>query len=810
MDTLDTQNSGADDAAARAVVNSSSGLRAPSVPMRRASDAVVGAGGRLLVPAGAGGQGLRGSVASRDADEEDPLLGNLLQIFWQRKWTVLLCVMAGLLSGVIYLNKTTPVYRSTAMVFIDQSRSQLMGGAGNQGFGQQSMASQAQVLTSTTILARALELPAMKQAESLWQQSNPLGFLRANLNVNVSDAADIFRLSMDSVDAEDNAIAVNAVVQAFSQYHNERRRNTAAEILKVLSREKMQLNGELKRLTDEQLAFQRKHGTAALRTSNGGNVFASRVSRLADTLTEAELRTLNAKLAYETAVQAGDDLNALKIIAATDPSFEGFDIGEQSLGESPEFALIARLERERSTLVNTSGLGPGHKQIALIDSQIQELEKHATTGGLADARGPDAGQAQAVASFYRDQLKQRWVSAEAAANEYRVIYEAQEAEAVGLNSLQAEYGILETASDRTERQLEVVDQRIRELNLNDDYDVVEVTVLEPAEPAATPVHPKRSRTLAMALVMSLMLGGGLAFLQEMLDDRLRSGEEIASLLNLPILGVIPLIQEKVSSVCGQVVSLQPQSVVAEAFRTVRTAIHFSPRGGQTRVIMVTSPSPGDGKSTVASNLAIAVAQGGKRTILVDADCRKPRQHRIFDISGKRGLSTLLQVEPSPGIKMPVPVFPTGIDNLDLMPAGPEPGNPSELLNSKRFVRLIEKLRENYDQVIIDTPPTVLVSDSRIISTFVDGYVLVLRAGKSGRKTARHATELLASVGARPLGLVINGVTSAWGSYAYYSRYGYYQSGYGAYRNDAEPKKGRLVGLRKKPALELEPEEVGAS
>jgi len=748
-------------------------------------------------------------VAVRSAatdDDEDPLLGNLLQIFWQRKWTVLLCVLAGALGGVIYLSKTTPVYRSTAMVFIDQSRSQLMGGAGNQGFVQQSMDSQAQVLTSTTILARAIELPAMKQAESLWQQPNPLGFLRANLQVNVSDAADIFRLSMDSTDPEDNAIAVNAVVQAFSEYHNDRRRNTSAEILKVLSREKQQLNDELKRLTDEQLSFQRRHGTAALRTADGGNVFASRVSRLADTLTEAELRTLNAKLAYETAVEAGDDLNALKIVAATDPSFAGFDIGGPGLGESPEAKMIALLERERYTLVNTSGFGTGHKQIEVIDAQIRELERSAAVADGVQNNGPEA-----VAAFYRDQLKQRWQNAQAAAAEYRTIYEAQEAEAVGLNSLQAEYGILETAAARSDRQLEVVDQRIRELNLNDDYDVVEVTVLEPAEPAAEPVYPKRSRTLAMALILSLMLGGGLAFVQEMLDDRLRSGEEIAGLLGLPILGVIPMMQEKVSMLCGQIVSLQPQSVVAEAFRTVRTAIHFSPRGGQTKVIMVTSPSPGDGKSTVASNLAIAVAQGGKRTILVDADCRKPRQHRIFELSGKHGLSTLLQADSAAGLKMSVPVFPTGVDNLDLMPAGPEPNNPSELLNSRRFVKLVGKLREHYDQIIIDTPPTVLVSDSRIISTFVDGYVLVLRAGKSGRKTAKHATELLASVGATPLGLVVNGVTSAWGSYAYYSRYGYYQSGYGAYRNEpeaGETKKGRLAGLRKKPALELEPEEVG--
>ena len=294
--------------------------------------------------------------------------------------------------------------------------------------------------------------------------------------------------------------------------------------------------------------------------------------------------------------------------------------------------------------------------------------------------------------------------------------------------------------------------------------VVEVSVLERAEPAAAAVFPQRSRTLGMALIMSLMLGGGLAFLQEIFDDRLRSGEEIADLLGLPILGVIPTMREKVSRLCGQVVSLQPRSGVAEAFRTFRTTIHFSPRGGQTKVIMVTSPALGDGTSTVASNLAIAIAQGGKRTILIDADCRKPGQHQIFGASSQRGLSTLLGGDASADGRAVMPVVPTGIDHLDLMPAGPQPDNPSELLSSRRFARVIARLREHYDQIIIDTPPTVPVSDSRIISTVVDGYVLVLSPGKSGRKTARQATELLASVGATPLGLVVNGVVSARGSY----------------------------------------------
>ena len=730
------------------------------------------------------------AYAEPEYDDEDGAgLGNLVQIAWQRKWTILLCLLVGLVAGVIYVARATPIYRSTAMVYLDQNQPQLIAGQMG-GFTRQSMASQTQVLTSTTILARALELPSMKQAEHLWEQDNPLGFLRMNLNVQVGESGDIMLLSMESPSAQDNAIAVNTVVQAFSEYHSDRRRNTAAEVLKVLQREKFQLNEEVSRLTQEMLEFQRRHGAAALRTAEGGNVFGSRVSRLADTLTEAELRSLNAKLAYQTAVEAGSDLEALRIIAATDPSFAGFDL-EESLagGNSVLDAQIAALQSERRQLTQVRGLGSEHKSVALIDSILDDLEQRSRAAGgnlKSAAQAPEE-----MAQFYRGLLKQRWDNGQEAEREYRVMYESQQSEAVSLNSLYAEYGLLEASQMRADRQLEVVDQRIRELNLNEDYDVIDVTVLEPAEASGLAVRPKRAQTLAMALTLALMLGCGLAFLQEMLDDRLRSGEEIASLLRLPILGVIPQIDEKAYAKCGQVVDLQPQSVVAEAFRTIRTAIHFSPGGLQAKVLMVTSPSPGDGKTTVASNLAIAIAQAGKRTLLIDADCRKPRQHRIFGIDPERGLTSLLTEERGSGERLASPITKTAVEHLHLLPCGPAPDNPAELLNGARFAKLIRQLRTHYDQIVIDTPPTVPVSDSRIISSHADGFVLVLRAGKSGRKMAKHANDLLSSVGARPVGLAINGVTSAWGSYSYYSRYGYYQYGYGEYR-DSQPEPRKLT------------------
>ena len=318
-----------------------------------------------------------------EPEEEGALFGDLFEVFWQRKWTILLCLLIGIPAGVVYLVRATPIYRSTAMVFLDQNAPMVMPTAFG-GFSDSSMASQTQVLTSTSILARALELPAMKQAQSLWNQDNPMGFLRSRLDVDPSKTGDILSLSLESPYSEDNAIMVNTIIQAYSEYHHERRRNTAAEVLKVLQREKFQLNDEVKRLTDEMLAFQRRHGSAALRTSDGGYVFGQRMQRLSSTLTEAELRTLNAKLAYETAVSAGDDFETLKIIAATDPSFAGFDLVGKA---GPEAAMLANLQRERRTLMEAHNLGAEHLRVMSIDTQIAELRGVMDQGGLAASEG---------------------------------------------------------------------------------------------------------------------------------------------------------------------------------------------------------------------------------------------------------------------------------------------------------------------------------------------------------------------------------------------------------------------------------------
>ena len=223
---------------------------------------------------------------------------------------------------------------------------------------------------------------------------------------------------------------------------------------------------------------------------------------------------------------------------------------------------------------------------------------------------------------------------------------------------------------------------------------------------------------------------------------------------------------------GQKVHLESKSVVAEAYRTIRTAVFFGAPKENAKAIHITSPTPGDGKSTLASNLAITMAQAGQRTLIIDADFRKPVQHKIFELDDGKGLSSLLAGRDT----IEQVVQPTEIDGLDIMTCGPDVPNPSELLNSDIFAETLKKLTERYDRVIVDSPPVAPVADAQILAAVCDITLLVVRAEKTTRRQAQHARDSLLSVGAQILGAVVNDVQQKRGQYGYYSSYG----GYGNY------------------------------
>ena len=293
-------------------------------------------------------------------------------------------------------------------------------------------------------------------------------------------------------------------------------------------------------------------------------------------------------------------------------------------------------------------------------------------------------------------------------------------------------------------------------------------------------------------MLGFVVFSGLAYVLEMADRSYRNPDEIAGDLGMPIIGHLPLavlsradrVDEKVDS---SVVTLHKnRSSLAEAFRGIRTAVFFGCQQNNIKVIQVTSPVPGDGKSTVAANMAVSIAQSGRRVCIIDCDFRRPRVAKIFGLKEDVGLVQVIggKVELEDAIQQ------TSIENLFSVTCGRRPGNPSELLSSEMFADALATLKEKFDFVIVDTPPILVVSDPANVSVLVDAVLLTVRLRRNLKPIATRAAQMLHSINATMLGVVVNGIGVGGNGYGYggyrYDNYsggssgGYGKSGYGGY------------------------------
>lgn len=301
-----------------------------------------------------------------------------------------------------------------------------------------------------------------------------------------------------------------------------------------------------------------------------------------------------------------------------------------------------------------------------------------------------------------------------------------------------------------------------------------LSVIESAS-AAVQTGPDIARTVVAATAVSLVLAVGGAYLLDYLDDTIKTPEEVGRLVDLPLLANVVSLSRDQESGRGLVVSTHPRSAVAESFRALRTGIQFSTMDRPGRLLLVTSPSPGEGKSTLAANLALVLAQAGQRVLLVDADLRRPVQHGLFQASNLSGLTSLLlavgddvnQVQVKAGLEEMVVRTPY---DIDLLTSGPIPPNPSELLGSARLKQLLHAFLESYDYVVLDSAPLLPVTDTVVLSAQVQGVLVVIQAGRTRRTQLKRAAHALADVNAHVVGLVLNRVETKGDSLYYYYYY----------------------------------------
>lgn len=687
---------------------------------------------------------------------------SLFEILWRRRWTVLLTALVAVVVAMLYLQRATPRYTSTSRIYVEQSGPEVWekDASGVVTRWTNYLYTQAELIRQTDTLAAALALPGMSNLRTFAGQSNPVAALRRQLEIVVGKKDEIIDVSFTSAYPEEAAHLVNSVVDAYITQHNQRRRNTSAEIVKILREEKTQRDEELKERLQRMVEFSQANEGLAYGASQESNIIMRRLERFQQALDEAQLEAIEYKAAYEATRKMMDDPARLRQYVDAQRA-KGVYIAAASEVTSLRNDL-QRLQRDRADCLQR--LTPGAPAIGALDAEIEWVE---TRIGEMD-RDFAARQLAVAEELYLAALERE--------KELAADLEEQRQSAIALNRQLSQYTLLQADYQQTLRFCEILDDKIRKLNVDPEVGALTVQIIETAEPATAPSEPQRARTVGLALCLGLFGGVGLGLLREWKDQRLRSTQEISTLLGLPILGAVPAMTspKQTQAIRGQKVRISPESREAEAFRTVRTALFFGAPRDEAKTILFTSPAPGEGKTTVVSNLGIAMAQAGQRTLIMDTDFRRPTQHRIFSLNRQaKGLSSVLAGR----MTLPEAIEHLKLANLDVLTCGPSVPNPAELLNSARFSEIIASLAEQYDRVLIDSPPVTAVADAQILAALCDMTVVVLRAQKSTRRVSMQACDSLVSVGGRILGVVVNDVPRKTDRYGYSGGYGYYNYSY---------------------------------
>ena len=686
---------------------------------------------------------------------------NLLPILWRGRWIMLIMVGVALASAFIYVNTVTPTYTSKSRIYVEQTGPKIITEMeeGVMTRSQNYLYTQAELLTSTPILAAAFDSFDSMQMHTFAGVHNPIAYMKRNLSASVGKKDDIISLSLDSSYPAEAAQIVNAVVDSYLSYHAARKRSTSAEVLKILRNEKEKHGKNLIEKLTAMMNF-KKENIGLSFEGERGNIVIGRLERLSEVLTEAQLATIECKSAYESTKGMLSDPAKLRRFIEAQRTTGTYVITDTEQATLKSTLNQVQLRREHFLSQVTSD----HPVVKALERRMANIEE-----SINDLDKRSSQVQRAAVEQHLAVVEQEYLAAREKESEIAKHYDEQRRVVLALNEQVAQYTILQSDWEQTKKLCDILDDRIKELKVTEDVGALNISILEVARPAGSPSGPQKATYMAVALVMGLMLGGGMAFARDWMDQSLRSAEEVSAVLGVPILGVVPSMHGRQSAVArGQTVYKESDSRVAEAYRMIRTAVFFGVPKDQARTVLVTSPAAVDGKTTLVSNLAIAMAQTGQKTLILEADFRKPMQREIFEVDHRDvGLSTILA-----GLTTSAEATqPTGVEHLDLLPCGPDVPNPSEMLNSDRFAQLLEILSDRYDRIIIDSPPIMPVADARILAAVCDITLLVLRAQKSTRKVSQQTRDGLLGVGACVLGAVVNDAPEK-GFYGYYDKNGH--------------------------------------
>ena len=772
------------------------------------------------------------------AADQQPQGFDILKVLWRWKWLPILGAMIGIGVGYLYFSKQPAEFQAVALV---QVVSSLPPATRIQQYESPEMAitrnDESMVIKSQAVLKLAVERGRLTEQPALRGQSADMiaGMLSGSSLIVQPAAKDanttLIQISYKCNDAELAAAVVNAVVDGYSHYLKTEFDSNGTEIYELVKNSQVKLTETYKVLNEKNDAFRRKLPNVVWTGDEVDDPYAENYKSINAQLSalQTKRQMLGGTLKHvDVARKAGRSADAILLMLSVDSErhvaddiFSSSSNSGQAVARRIEAVRTdtesARLERTELYPLQTreklllSEYGENHPSLASIRQRIQLIQEHIAR----------TVQSEKLAQAEVERLQKE--ADEAAKNEVKVDgVSVEQRLAIREQAMKEQYasielqmqGLNELAQENLKRSKEHQTVTSENRLLNNELASVKIlldaytdklksiellpsagqrTLKELNLPSSGNFYgPKLTPYLLGGSAIGFLLLSGLAVLMDLADRSYRNPDEIAKDLNMPVLGHVPVmdlskIKKKIESCDSSLTTIHhSRGQVSEAYRAVRTGLFFSNRGDELKVIQITSPVPGDGKSTLSSNLAVTMAQSGRRVLLIDADFRRPRIAKIFGIDADVGMAAVVAEK----AELDDAIYASPVPNLSIMPGGKRPSNPAELLSSRRFKHLIDLLRDKFDVIIIDTPPLLAVSDPGAVAAIVDGVVLTMRLRRNVKPLATRATKILESVDARLLGVVVNGVSSEAGygysygyndyryAYRYGSNYRYGSGGYG--------------------------------
>jgi succinoglycan biosynthesis transport protein ExoP len=757
---------------------------------------------------------------------EEPQLRDYWKMLRKRRRLVVLVLAAALGTGVLVTALTTPQYTAQVTLKIDATGPSVTGLGGDQAAGDATyFQTQIALLKSRALAARVIkELSLESHPKFVYvptimdqlrrQVVGPLDSSLKRLSKRVAALSDSaptpeaqpeaqrpptkFEMGVDPgltgrylklLDVKPMAgtsLATAMLTTVSPRLSQEMAAAHAANFIRMNLETRFDLTKEAREFLEKKLAelkvkvvkseealqrFRQKYGVVSMDGSQ--NIVVNRMVELNRRLTEAKAK----RIELESLTRAVKDKN--------------FEYLSQIIGNNQIIQLKGRLESleaEQARLATV--FKSDHPRLLELKQQINEARRRLRLEIGNVVRGVETDYAAA-------RSQEAALQAEA---------ERQQQAALDVKELAVEYTLLQGELDANRAIYDNVAKRLNETSISNDSPISNIQIIEQAERPSSPSSPNAVLNMMLASALGLFLGVGLAFLLEHFDSSMRTPEDVWRAVAVPTLGVVPHLRALARreygfdrrlkgspmrhlahrwGASGQSASAQlmlvqhPLSFLAESYRTIRTTLLLGHAERSPRVILITSAHPGEGKTTITLNLGIALAQSGRSVVVVDADLRKGNCHSHLGLQNRRGLTHLL----TDSLPLDICVQSTAVDRLSLLPRGGLPPNPTELLGSNEMQEMLAALRQRFDFVLVDTPPSMAISDAAVLSVLCDGVLLALRNQSTSTDAARHVVERLQAVGAQILGAVLNGINI---QEPYYDDYRHsYSSYYAAAQKEAE-------------------------